>query len=187
MGVQLIIDGAHITDVISQVQILAEATDNTKTVVTKTSFNPPKPNSAVNHTVDDENGEFNTAPVGNLSTKEQQAAVKEMIENAQRDDRYDRLNNTNQKRVDAALAKIEPEQTELEDAIEAVKGQVTLDVIRERMSDLGKDENGDVDRERLNATYDVLKNFIPDGTDIKISNIPEEKMVEFYNKICELG
>jgi hypothetical protein len=208
MSVQLIIDGNSVTDVIAQVNLLAEATGTGKTVVTavtKAKDLPLPKNTELADNVDPESevkpgGIVETKPKvapKNLSTKEQKAAVTEMIEAGQKDDRYDRMNATNQKRVDTALAKAEevadePEQTDIEEAIEQKveaenSVEVTLDTIREKMSQLGKDGDGNDNRDNLIAIRELLVKYIPEGEDVKISNIPEDQMVNFYESISELG
>lgn len=208
MPLQLTITGDHATDLISEVQQLAQAFEGgeKKTIVTTKAKDLPLPEGKVLADKVDPESDVKSGGIveiqdekpkvapKNLTTKEQREAVKEMVDAGEKDDRYDRLNNTNQKRVDAAIEKAqsvekeEPEQTDIEEAIaETEDSEVTIEMVREKMGELGKDKNGDNNRENLIAIRDILVQYIPEGKDIQISNIPSDELANFYESISEIG
>lgn len=203
MSVQLIIDGNHITDVISQVQTLAAAlgvgtepaapkqAGATNTQTASTTSAPSQP--AETSTAAPADGGKTEAKT--LSRKEQDAAEAEMIAAGAKDARYDLLTKGRQNAVDAAIAKAAaaPAETKastdadlddmFSDSASAPPTAVTRDQVSELMAKIGKDKDGNPIQPRLLKIREILVDLIPEGEEIKVKNLPEAKLAEAFEKI----
>ena len=63
---------------------------------------------------------------------------------------------------------------------------IDTESLKALMSTVCRDENGKDIPEKYSATRNILRNAVPEGKDIKISNIPAEKLKEVYYSIAAL-
>lgn len=213
MSIQLIIEGNHVTDLVSEIQNLATALNGERTVAAapKKAKDLPLPkNTELADTVDPEKevgaGEVvetkpKVAPKKpkKLPAKEQREVVEELIElmETDKDPRWEQLSATNQNKVTVGIeAKSKEDTGEDEDAALAdmfddddsadADEEITLDTIREFMGSYGKDEDGKPIQDNLIAIRGVLEKFIPKGQDVKIGNVPEGQIADLYNAMKKL-
>jgi hypothetical protein len=200
MSVQLIIDGNHITDVIAQVQQLATALGGTvepskeagaTTSQTTTTTAAPSQEPSTSSTTQTSSGE---KP---LTRKEQDEAVKYMINQKEKDDRFEKLTKGRQEEVEAALAKAaEPVDEKkadadlddmfADDATETAK-VVSREDVSNLMAKIGKDKDGNPIQDKLLKIRAILVENIPEGNDPKVKNIPEDKLATVYSLIEKIG
>lgn len=198
MAVQLIIDGQHITDVLAQVQQLAEATGgaSTKKEAGATSgskdstTSAPSPKAATSTEAPATGGKTEAK----LSREEQDAAVEQMIEAGAKDIRYESLTKGRQKTVDEGIAAKEAaeegatEDDDLDNMFddEPTEEVVTSQTIRDLMGKLGKDADGKQNQDNLLKIRDILVKNIPKGEEVKVGNIPEVKLAAVYADMKKL-
>lgn len=128
-----------------------------------------------------------------LDRKAQDAAVAEMIAAGAKDDRFDMLTKGRQNEVEAALAKkAEPETKSEEADLDEMFGDdapaktVTRDEVSALMGKIGKDKDGNPIQPRLLKIREILVDLIPEGQEIKVKNLPEDKLAEAYEKISKV-
>lgn len=131
-----------------------------------------------------------------LNRKEQDEAVKEMISNGEKDDRFEMLTKGRQNEVEDALSTpvptAEPEkaaEAELDDMFgdePAVNITVTREDVSALMGKVAKDEDGNAVQDKALAIRAILVENIPMGQEIKVRNIPEDKLGEVYALIKKL-
>jgi len=63
---------------------------------------------------------------------------------------------------------------------------IDTESLKALMSTVCRDEKGNDIPEKYSATRNILRNAVPEGKDIKISNIPAEKLKEVYYSIAAL-
>jgi len=200
MAVQLIIDGQHIIDVLAQVQQLAQATSGD---VPATTTAPAKSAAAAPtkaETPTPAKTETAAAPAKaaekTLSREEQDAAVKEMIEAGFKDPRFYNLTKGRQKAVEDGLAKAKEteeaadEGDDLDDMFgdseEAAPVEVTGEMVRQKMGELGKDADGNAIQANLVKIRDILTKYIPKGEEIKVGKIPQAKLAAAYAELLKM-
>lgn len=128
-----------------------------------------------------------------MTRKEQDEATAEMIKNGAKDDRFDLLTKGRQNEVEAALAKAaaptEKEDADLDDMFSdsapAAK-TVTRDEVSALMAKIGKDKDGNPIQPRLLKIREILVDLIPEGEEIKVKNLPEDKLAEAFDKISKV-
>jgi hypothetical protein len=198
MPIQLIIDGNHITDVIAQVQQLATALSGTVA--------QPVPSQGVERAeqpLNEKLEKVTSSPATGgttdkpLTRKEQDEAVKYMINQKEKDDRFEKLTKGRQEEVEAALAKAaEPADqikadADLDDmfADDAAEPPaiVTRELVSSMMAKIGKDKDGNPIQDKLLKIRAILVENIPEGNDPKVKNIPEDKLATVYSLIEEIG
>lgn len=201
MTIELIVKGDHVTDVLAQIKQLADATGMTTPVNTVHQVKDvPLPSGQVfADNVDTEapveQGQvIETKPANEapkkLSRSESMAAVKEMIESGEKDERYELLSRGSQKKIDEAHAQpapVEDDVSGLFDEEPAAPAEVTADTIRELMGKLGKDKDGNQVRDNMLKIRDIFVKYIPEGTEVKVGNIPTDKLAEVYADMQKLG
>lgn len=201
MTVQLIIDGTHITDVLAQVQALADAVSGgaPKNEPGRKS-DTTAPTSSTSTTKDvlvETTGSKTDSKT--LNRVEQDAAVEEMVEAGSKDERFNMLTKGRQKDVEARLAEkdkveetkpAEPAKDDVgsmfDDDEAAPAVEVNGDMIRDLMAKVGKDANGHAIRDKCLAIRDILVKVVPKGEEIKIGNIPAVKLADVYAAIKAL-
>lgn len=211
MSVQIIISGDHATDLIAEINNLHKALNPQPA---KTSAEKPvseaKPEA---EPVAEEKSEPAEKPKVapkkvSLTVKEQEAAVKKMIEAGEIDDEvFQALAQKRQKEVTDALEAEKLAQDGLEAEIqteEPTKGQdddfddmfddepdtgeeVTRDTIREIMAEKGKDDDGNQIQDNLIAMQEIFKKFVPEGEKVKVGNVPDEKLPELAAELRKVG
>ena len=196
MAVQLIIDGAHMTDVLSQIHALAGATGGPKETVVYEKIQAPVETTAEAvaepaHTVE--------TPVENkparLSAKAQDVAVAAMLEAGAKNDLFDKLTKGRQKAVEEGLAAPVAEKEEDvnldsmfdDDAAEEPVEEITADTIRTMMGALGKDADGNPIQDNLLKIRDILTTYVPKGEDIKVGKIPQDKFADVYGELVAMA
>lgn len=202
MAVQLIIDGAHITDVIAEVHALAEATGK-QTVPVKnevgaksgasgsTTSAPSKPAET---STDDPATGGKTDTKKNLTREEQDAAVEAMVEQGFKDPRFNQLTKGRQTDVEKRLKEKDAAEEQAGDDLGSMfddddapaEVEVTADTIRDLMGKLGKDEDGEPVQENLLKIRDILTKFVPKGEEIKVGKIPADKLPAVYAEMKKL-
>lgn len=196
MPIELKITVNHATDLAAEVQTLAQifgapvAVQQTAPATTKAPEAEKTP--VKTETAPAASG---TASEGKktLTRKEQDDATAEMIKNGAKDDRFDLLTKGRQNEVEAALAKAAASAAEeksddadlddmFSDSAPAAK-TVTREQVSELMAKVGKDKDGNPIQPRLLKIREILVDLIPEGQEIKVKNLPEDKLAEAFEKI----
>lgn len=195
MPIQIVITGDNTNQALSEIKLLATALGMDQ------QSQPASPAPQKTAPVEDKKEEkpaaseteTKVAPKEEkLSRKEQDAAVSDMIKAGEIDKEYfDRLTAGRQKKVTEALEKQAEEakkQDDLDDMFDEddAEEKITRDSIRAFMASYGKDEDGNAVQENLLAIREVLTEFIPEGVEVKVGNIPEDKIEECYGALKEL-
>jgi hypothetical protein len=208
MPVQIVITGEHATDALAELQNLSDALraelQNLSTAL----------NASVEHTVsadfprreapkpeapaEDETKEKpKVAPkVEKLSRIEQEKAMKEMIEAGEKDERFGLLTKVRAAKVEKALEAAD-EVDESSEKDEGLSGmfddedddapeEVTSDMVREMMANLGKDEDGNPIQDNLLKIREILTKFVPKGEEVKVGKIPADKLADVYEALQEM-
>lgn len=206
MPIQLIITGEHITDVFAEISNFANAIGGekvcTKNAVGATSMPKSSTNFAPSTQAPAQSKSTATASAGGktevkaddkLNREEQDAAVSEMIAAGEKDARYEQLTKGRQKAVDDGIAaKAAPaEEVENVDDMfgddETMKEPVvTAQTIRDMMGALGKDADGNPVQDNLLKIRDILTKFVTKGAEIKVGNIPADKLQSVYAELKKL-
>lgn len=205
MAIQIIITGDHATDAIAELQNLSHAlgganvnepTKNTGKVLATSAVHEKV---AAGETVVVAPVKTTNAPADNkLSREDQDAAVASMIDNGEKDERYDLLTKGRQKAVDdgiaAKLAEIEAgaPNNDLDDMFgddekPAEEPVATADTVRDLMGKLGKDKDGNPIQENLLKIRDILTKYVTKGKEIKVGNIPEAKFKEVVAELKKIA
>lgn len=184
MSIELIIRGNHVTDLIAEIQQLADAVSGPTESV---RFEHQESGIARKTGVDEGNDDQTVISepeetkltvdeiTRKLTAKEKKIAAAEMITNGEVDYRYAQLTKKQQVEVDAAL----------QPAIE-LPDEITIDTIRDLMAKASNDENGVPDRENMDAIRKILQDYVPKGEQVKISNISDSHYPEIASQIKDL-
>lgn len=193
MPIELKITVNHATDLAAEVQTLAQifgapvAAQQTAPATTKAPEAEKTPAKA--ETAPAASG---TASEGKktLTRKEQDDATAEMIKNGAKDDRFDLLTRGRQNEVEAALAKAaapaaeeNSDDADLDDMFSdsaPTAKTVTREQVSELMAKVGKDKDGNPIQSRLLKIRAILVDNIPEGQEIKVKNLPEDKLAAVY-------
>lgn len=195
MPIKIEITGNHATDLVAEVQTLAQIMGVGAVPAQPMVAEAPKPVSAPETT------KTETAPTGTaseekktLSRKEQDEATAEMIKNGEKDDRFELLTKGRQNEVEAALAKpAETEKTEesVDDMFDDESSEqaevITREMVSKLMGETCKDKNGKTIQDKAVAVRKILVDAIPEGEEIKVAFIPEDKLVAVYEAIQKVG
>lgn len=129
-----------------------------------------------------------------LSRKEQDEAVKYMINQGEKDDRFALLTKGRQTEVENAIAKLntvvdDPSDANVDDMFvdDASEKVVSREDVSVMMAKVGKDEDGHGIREKMLLIRAVLVENIPEGLEPKVKNIPEDKLATVYSLIEKIG
>lgn len=199
MPIELKITGNHATDIVAEVQLLAEVfgigTATPKNIAGATSkpsestTSAPSTSQPVTSTEAPSTGGKADAPK-TLSRKEQDEATAEMIKNGEKDDRFGLLTKGRQNEVEAALAKpAETEKTEesVDDMFDDESSEqaevITREMVSKLMGETCKDKNGKTIQDKAVAVRKILVDAIPEGNEIKVVFIPEDKLADVYAAI----
>lgn len=195
MPIQLIITGEHMTDVFAEINNFAAAINAKAPVTTPVGACHPEPKVDQKLTASVKSSVQSTEPA-KLSREEQDVAVEEMIEVGAKDARYDLLTKGRQRTVDDGIAakavpvaKVEDDQFDLfeeGDDTPEIETVVTADTIRDMMGKLGKDEEGNAIQDNLVKIRDILTKFVTKGKEIKVGNIPADKLPAVYAELQKL-
>lgn len=196
MPVQIIITGDHATDAIAELQNLsyalggADVKQENVSTVSAPSMAPAK--STASTAAPATGG----ATDNKLSREDQDAAVASMIDNGEKDERYDLLTKGRQKAVDdgiaAKAAPVDDAKEDIDDMFgdddkTAEEPVANADTVRELMGKLGKDADGNPIQENLLKIRDILTKFVTKGKDIKVGNIPEAKFKEVVAELKKIA
>lgn len=202
MPIQLIITGEHITDVFAEISNFANAIGGEKVpeknVAGATSV--PKPTTAsAPSTQAPAQSKSTAAPSAGgktddkLSREDQDAAVAAMIDAGEKDERYDLLTKGRQKAVDDGIAaksapadKVDTVDDMFGDDETVKEPEVTAQTIRDMMGALGKDAQGNPVQDNLLKIRDILTKFVTKGAEIKVGNIPADKLQAVYAELKKL-
>lgn len=129
-----------------------------------------------------------------LSRKEQDEAVKYMINQGEKDDRFALLTKGRQTEIENAIAKLntvvdDPSDANVDDMFvdDASEKVVSREDVSVMMAKVGKDEDGHGIREKMLLIRAVLVENIPEGLEPKVKNIPEDKLATVYSLIEKIG
>lgn len=203
MPIQLIITGEHATDLFAEIQNFATALNGTapKNVAGVTGSMTPAPSTPAPSTPAPE-PTATTPSVGTdakkvLSRKEQDDAVKYMINQGEKDDRFELLTKSRQTEVEAAIAKLAAPKLDVATTDADVDNMfdddiapvitVTREQVSALMAKIGKDKDGSPIQPRLLKIREILVDNIPEGQEIKVKNLPEDKLVTVYALIEEVS
>jgi hypothetical protein len=205
MPVQIIVTGEHATDALAELQNLAVALTGgqeapAKNVVGATSA--PKPTIASAPSTQAPAKSASTAAPASggatdnkLSREDQDAAVAAMVEAGEKDERYNLLTKGRQKAVDDGIAaKVADIETGTPEIVDDMFGDdetpaapvVTAQTIRDMMGALGKDEKGNSVQDNLLKIRDILTKFVTKGAEIRVGNIPADKLQAVYAELKKL-
>jgi uncharacterized protein YpuA (DUF1002 family) len=208
MPIQLIITGDHITDVFAEITNFASAigapsknvctgvgATKQQNVSTASAPSTQAPAQSTSTAAPVAGGK--TADDGKLTREQQDAAVEEMVAAGEKDARYEQLTKGRQKAVDDGIAekaapaadeKAEEDLNDMfgDDNVEQAAPEVTSDTIRNMMAKLGKDADGNPVQENLLKIRDILTKFVTKGKEIKVGNIPTEKLATVYAELQKL-
>lgn len=203
MPIQLIITGDHMVDVFAEVSNFAYAIGN-GTTPEKNVIGVNKPQTAstpsaatttapksTSTAAPSAGGKTEAKADDKLSREDQDAAVAAMIDNGEKDERYEQLTKGRQKAVDDGIAaKAAPAADSVEDMFgdseETAAPVVTAQTIRDMMGALGKDEAGNPVQDNLLKIRDILTKFVTKGAEIKVGNIPADKLTAVYAELKKL-
>lgn len=200
MPIKIEITGNHATDLVAEVQTLAQimgvgavpaplgnavgATSKPSESTTSATTSQPATSTEAPST-----GGKADAPK-TLSRKEQDEATAEMIKNGEKDDRFGLLTKGRQNEVEAALAKpAETEKTEesVDDMFDDESSEqaevITREMVSKLMGETCKDKNGKTIQDKAVAVRKILVDAIPEGNEIKVVFIPEDKLADVYAAI----
>lgn len=206
MPIEIKITGNHATDVVAEVRNLALIMGVADITVPSVSVNVPKEAGATTSQTttttavpSQEPSTSSTTQTSSgdkpLTRKEQDEAVKYMINQKEKDDRFEKLTKGRQEEVEAALTKAaEPADEKKADADlddmfaddEPAK-VVTRDDVSALMAKIGKDKDGNAIQDKLLKIRAILVENIPEGNDPKVKNIPEDKLATVYSLIEKIG
>lgn len=209
MSIELKITVNHATDLVAEVQMLADIfsikpakefyAEREKVVTVPQdatgSVEGSRTNSAYANRTDDKKI---------LPRKEQDEAVKEMIAAGAKDARFDMLTKGRQQEIEKALDK--PAETivtaansdaDLDDMFgddsAAAPTEVTRQMVSDLMAKVGKDKDGKPIQSKLLKIREILVDLIPENPAvdpkelIKVRNIPEDKLAEAFEKIGKMS
>lgn len=190
MGIQIIIDGQHSTDILAELKILTEALhkkEEVKKIEEEVKEEPKKKEETkpvnvanlINHSRKDRQEEILTKENSRLYGFEHRRFAEKMIKEGAIDhDIFPKLNKKHQEMVRNAIFKEEEDKSEPifneEISIEKIKYYI--------QSRTTKEENGkriDIP-EKYAVAKKILQKYIPDNVKFKLHNVPKEKLNEFY-------
>lgn len=201
MSIEIKITCNHATDVVAEIKNLA-------LILGVAEVNVELAPSQVTAINNDEFGESATITVKKqavivepttgtdkpLSRKEQDEAVKYMINQGEKDDRFALLTKGRQTEVENAIAKLntvvdDPSDANVDDMFvdDASEKVVSREDVSVMMAKVGKDEDGHGIREKMLLIRAVLVENIPEGLEPKVKNIPEDKLATVYSLIEKIG
>lgn len=206
MAIELKITVNHATDLAAEVQQLAQiiggasemgnvvGATSTPVALTTAAPSPSQPVSQVSTSAPAHGGKSDAPKT--LARKEQDVAVAEMIAAGTKDDRFELLTKGRQNEVEAALAKAnvpadeeKSDDADLDDMFtdSAPVATVTRQMVSDLMAKVGKDEDGNPIQPRLLKIREILVDNIPEGQDIKVKSLPEDKLATVYALIQKIG
>lgn len=203
MPIEIKITGNHATDVVAELQTLASIC-GVGTVSSKEAGATISQTTTTNSVPSQETAQLTSSPaVGGtvaekpLTRKEQDDAVSEMIKAGAKDARFDKLTKGRKDEIEAALTK--PAETADEKKVDAdlddmfaddttaAPKVVTRDEVSALMAKVGKDKDGNAIQPRLLKIREILVDNIPEGQEIKVKSIPEDKLAAVYALIEKVG
>lgn len=199
MPIELKITVNHATDLAAEVSTLAQifgvgGTEKNEAGATSgqiaSTGSAPSKAPAASTAAPATGGKTEQSDKKTLTRKEQDDATAEMIKNGVKDDRFDLLTRGRQNEVEAALAKAAAPAAEeksddadlddmFSDSAPAAK-TVTREQVSELMAKVGKDKDGNPIQSRLLKIRAILVDNIPEGQEIKVKNLPEDKLAVVY-------
>jgi len=203
MPVQLIITGEHMTDVFAEVSNFAAAIGveapsknvaggkTQSTASTPSAASTQAPAKSASTAAPSAGGKTEVKAEDNkLSREDQDAAVEAMIAAGEKDERYEQLTKGRQKAVDDGIAakdtKVDTVDDMFGDDETKTEPEVTAQTIRDMMGALGKDEKGNPVQDNLLKIRDILTKFVTKGAEIKVGNIPADKLNAVYAELKKL-
>lgn len=203
MPIELKITGNHTTDIAAEIGLLAQifgvggtapagnAVGANSGPVASTTSAPSQP-AASTSTAAPATGGKTEAPK-TLDRKAQDDAVKEMIAAGAKDARFDQLTKGRQQEIEKALAKpaeaAAPASADVDDMFDDAPAAlaVTRDQVSELMGQVCKKPDGTAIQARALKVREILVDRIPEGQDIKVKNLPDDKLAEAYALIKQVG
>lgn len=197
MPVELKIYGEHATDLIAELQNIATAF-GVGTTPAKNAVGAPSKSSESTTSAPSQPATSTVAPQAGgktdakktLNRKEQDDATAEMVKAGAKDDRFELLTKGRQNEVEAALAKAaapagKSADADLDDMFgdDTAPAAVTREQVSELMGKIGKDEKGNPIQPRLLKIRAILVDLIPEGEEVKVKNLPDDKLAEAFEKI----
>lgn len=188
MSIEIKITGTHATDLAAQIETLAQmfgiiGQSNQKlasavqvsTVDTKESSTPT----------------IGTEAKKTLSRKEQDEAAAEMIEKGAKDARFDLLTKGRQNEVEGLLNKpvTQAATSDVDSMFDDAPATrvVTRDMVSKLMGDVCKKPDGTAIQARALKVREILVDNIPDGEEIKVKFIKEDRLAAVYDAIAQVA
>lgn len=203
MPIKIEITGNHATDVAAEIQNLAAifggGTEKNEAGVTSgqtaSTTSAPSQQTAPASTAAPANTGKTDEGKKALDRKAQDVAVSEMITNGAKDDRFELLTKGRQNEVEAALAKKAETPVKAEadlddmfaDDSDAAPAEVTREMVSELMAKVCKNPDGSAIQDRALKVREILVDHIAEGQEIKVKNLPEEKLAAVYALIEKVG
>lgn len=199
MPIELKITGNHVTDIAAEVQLLAQVfgvggtEQPSKNVAGATSTQPVSTTSAPSTSQPATSTAAPATGGKTLDRKAQDEAVKEMIAAGAKDARFDQLTKGRQQEVEKALTKpaeaAAPAKSDVDDMFDDAPAApaVTRDQVSELMGQVCKKPDGTAIQARALKVREILVDRIPEGLDIKVKNLPDDKLAEAYALIKQVG
>ena len=197
MPVEIKIYGEHATDALAELTNLANALNGPVAGVAHTEG----PRTSVSASVAPKaEPTADKSPVGikKLPREEQEIAVKEMIENGCKDERFDLITVGRQNEVEKGITDKEKAEaggygesaSDLDDMFgddaAATPEVITNDMFRQKMGEIGKDADGQAIQAKCVDIQKILTKYIPKGADVKVGNIPADKLATAYAEMLLL-
>lgn len=200
MPIELKITGNHTTDIAAEIGLLAQifgvggtapagnVAGATSGPVASTASAPSTSQPAASTAAPATGGKTDAPKT--LDRKAQDEAVKEMIAAGAKDARFDQLTKGRQQEVEKALTKpAEAAKSDVDDMFDDAPAApaVTRDQISELMGQVCKKPDGTAIQNRALKVREILVDRIPEGQDIKVKNLPDDKLAEAYALIKQVG
>jgi hypothetical protein len=195
MTIKLEIMGDHATDVIGEIKLLAEAFGVEKPVEPKQVTPKPQVETVTEQEQNTETEEPETSndteqeqveeekpkKVRKWGAVKQGKAIDEMVEKGEIIEEH--LPYMSDKNIEKAKEKI---AAKLEAIDKSGDDEITLDDLRQLGNERGKDEDGNQVPSKMVEIRKIITKHVPDGQDIKMSNVAEDKIAEAYQEIKAL-
>lgn len=189
MSIQIIITGEHATDALAELQTIARAL--VQSTIQETPIDLQVPNI----------GNLSAIQIGdavfNVDHPIQETNNTPVIER-KRSSRAKKKDTVTEPTIAQSVAEATAQQIlnstvdELDDVgpivapAEPVTKALDHDALKDLITTVGKNEKGDTDPAKYAKMRNIMKNHIPAGQDIKIPNIPLDKITEVYYEIAAL-
>lgn len=213
MPIHIHIEANHATDIISELQVLTKALTESRAmppmvqnVAKETKVTVVEKPEIKEEPVVETKTEEKPVPAflkkeveaakpspAKLKGKQHVAEANKMIEAGKKDEKiYPLLSDAQKERVDKELGNIpaetsdEPEAGLFDDDEQEAPKDITIDSVKELIQVKGRDAQGNDDPEKYAQIRGIMRDAIPADLDVKISNVPADKVAQIYAEINKL-